>query len=421
MGIVEIERLLKQTIGLDAASVGLPLIERAVQQRIAACDLKNMAAYWQRVSTSQEELQELIEAVVVSETWFFRDQEAFNALGHFVMHEWLPTRSEKKLRLLSIPCATGEEAYSMAMTLEEIGLSPDSFQIDAVDISELALARARKAVYGRNSFRGKNLEFRDRYFEAGPHGHHLADRIRKRVVFQHANLLGPDFFPGAHFFDYIFCRNLLIYLDTSAQDRAIRTLKRLLVPEGLLFVGPAESALLLNHDLVSAKRPLAFAFRQSAPASQGQPVERKITPFFKRKAPELTAQVPKPKSRVRTQRVAMTRTRAVSIEKTKVDLKLATQLADDGRLEEAVKVCEDYLKEHAASVEALYLLGVICDAMGQRDKATAQYRKVLYLQPEHYESLMHLSYAAEKNGDSASAQHLRARAQRVRERRQHAA
>ena len=418
MALIEIEALLKETIGLDAASIGLPMIERAIQQRLAVCGLKDLSSYLEKIRSSTTELQELIEAVVVSETWFFRDQEAFAALGQFVIHEWLPTRSQNKLRLLSIPCATGEEPYSMAMMLDEIGLPADSFQIDAVDISERALARARKAIYTRNSFRGKNLDFRDRYFEAGPHGYKLVDAIRKRVLFQQENLLGPDFMPGSHFFHFIFCRNLLIYLDLPSQDRAIQTLKRLLVPEGLLFVGPAETALMLNHNLISAKRPLAFAFRHGKALPQKQPAEKKIARLTK-VPPISPAPVFKSRPHLKTQRISAARRDPVLSGKFGIDLKLANQFADEGRLEEAVKVCEKYLKEHRSSVEALYLLGVIYDAMGDKEKAIVYFRKVLYLEPEHYESLMHLSYSAEKGGDIGGAQNLRARALRIKERKQH--
>jgi len=419
MSLIEIEALLKETIGLDAASVGLPMIERAIQQRLAVCGLKDLSSYLEKIRSSATELQELIEAVVVSETWFFRDQEAFTALGQFVIHEWLPARSQNKLRLLSIPCATGEEPYSMAMALDEMGLSADCFQIDAIDISERALALARKAVYTRNSFRGKNLDFRERYFEAGPHGYKLVDSIRQRVLFRHENLLGPDFMPGSHFFHFIFCRNLLIYLDPPSQDRAIKTLKRLLVPEGLLFVGPAETALMLNHNLVSAKRPLAFAFRHSTDLPRKQPAEKKID-RIKKASPASSAPVFKPRPHLKTQRVSVARSDLALSGKFGIDLKLANQLADEGRLEEAAKVCEKYLKEHRSSVEALYLFGVIYDAMGDREKAAAHFRKVLYLEPEHYESLMHLSYSAEKGGDVGGAKNLRARALRVKERKQHA-
>src|SRR5690242_3881113 len=115
MGCVEFETLLKQTMGLDAASVGAAAIERAVRARVSAVGLNDMRVYWELVNTSRAELQALIEAVVVPETWFFRDREAFTVLARIAREEWLPTHGEGSLRLLSVPCSSGEEPYSMAM------------------------------------------------------------------------------------------------------------------------------------------------------------------------------------------------------------------------------------------------------------------------------------------------------------------
>src|SRR6266404_5264189 len=192
MVLTEFQDLLKQTMGLDAASIGDSAVERAVQQRLAVCDVEDRDAYLDYVRASETELQELIEAVIVPETWFFRDHEAFVALGKVVLEEWLPAHSEGKLRLLSAPCSTGEEPYSMAMALFDAGLPGSRFHIDAVDISARALAQARRALYGRNSFRGRNLRFRDRYFQPAAHGHHLAEAVRKQVHLRRANLLDRD-------------------------------------------------------------------------------------------------------------------------------------------------------------------------------------------------------------------------------------
>src|ERR1700674_835338 len=150
---VEFENLLKRTIGLDAASIGSSAIKRAVQVRAAACNLKDPKAYWRFLCTSKAELQELVEAVIVPETWFFRDGEAFLAMARLAHEEWLP-RHARALRLLSLPCSTGEEPYSMAMALLDGGFPVDRFRVDAVDVSTRALEHARHGIYGKNSFRG---------------------------------------------------------------------------------------------------------------------------------------------------------------------------------------------------------------------------------------------------------------------------
>ena len=122
----------------------------SVRLRMDSLGFNQTADYWERLRASEDELQELIEAVVVPETWFFRDQEAFTALARIISKEWLPNHPTAALRLLSGPCCTGEEPYSMVMALLDAGLSRDRLKIDAVDISVRALARGvSEATYAR--------------------------------------------------------------------------------------------------------------------------------------------------------------------------------------------------------------------------------------------------------------------------------
>ena len=124
----DFDRLLKQAMGLDVASIGASALARAVQERQRACSVQDAGAYLERVRASDAELQALIEAVVIPETWFFRDRAAFAALVRFVQVEWLPFHADGCLRLLSLACSTGEEPYSMAMALLDAGLLPNRFR-----------------------------------------------------------------------------------------------------------------------------------------------------------------------------------------------------------------------------------------------------------------------------------------------------
>ena len=165
-----IEDRLRETIGLDAASVGPGLIQRAVRQRMRSLGLKRLEDYQRSLEHSRAEWNELVESVVVTETWFFRDPEPIAAFVRLVREEWLPAHATAPLRLLSVPCSSGEEPFSLVMALLDAGVPADRFQVEAVDISARALARAARGVYGRNSFRGKDLAFRDRYFQPSAEG-----------------------------------------------------------------------------------------------------------------------------------------------------------------------------------------------------------------------------------------------------------
>ncbi len=174
--VVQFAELLQRTIGLDPASIGENAIERAVSDRFAAwradeTDGADVATagieeFWIAVNGVPAQMQALIEAVVVPETWFFRDPEAFNALVTLARVRLLD-QPFKPVRILSMPCSTGEEAYTIAMAMLDAGIAPERFSIDAIDISDRALGVARQARYGSNAFRSRALGFSRPLFHAG--------------------------------------------------------------------------------------------------------------------------------------------------------------------------------------------------------------------------------------------------------------
>jgi chemotaxis protein methyltransferase WspC len=412
MSAVEIAQLLRETIGLDADSIGPSALERAILDRQAACGLTDALAYAMRVRSSNDELQALIESVVVPETWFFRDPGAFDALSAVVRHGALPMATEP-LRLLSVPSSTGEEPYSMAMALLDAGVPSARFQVDAMDVSLYALERAAAAVYGRNSFRGAGSLGRDHHFEPSPRGRRVCQRVRRQVRFRHGNLLTCPFVPGRDRFDIIFCRNLLIYFDRPTQDRTIEQLSALLKPEGLLFVGSSEGGLALSHGYVSAKLPMAFAFRrpQAARPQRATP-SRSIaparTPTPTRPPAHRPVPVPAPAQTAAAAAPPVADSSAVP-----VPLDEARRLADQGQFDEAVAVCDAHLRAHGPSAAAYCLLGVVSDASGHVDEAEACYRKALYLEPRHEEAVTHLALLVERRGAADEAKVLWSRARRL--------
>ncbi len=409
MPLLRIIALLRQAAGFDVASVGIDSIERAAQQRLRANDLRNISQYADLLRRSERELQNLVAAVVISETFFFRYPESFVAFQQFVVERFL--FGSQTMRVLSLPCSTGEEPYSLAMCLLEAGLSEKKFQIDAVDISEHLLQIARLGLFGRNSFRGSELRFRDRYFQQASNGFRLCDRVRKCVRFEQGNLLKGRFRFGSEPYDFIFCRNLLIYFYPEAQEQALKSLKQLLIKDGLLFVAPAETRLLTQHGFASMKWPLTFAFQKSEsipfPMPAGQKLRKVATPA-KAQRIEIDG---KP---------AMANPTNATPETVKhrwvPDLTFAERLADRGRFGEAAEICEVSLREDGPSARAFHLLGLIRDGAGDRHQASEFYRKALFLEPDHYEALMHLALIKDQNGDRTAAETLKKRAHRVLER-----
>ena len=406
MALGEIEALLQQAMGLHAETIGSSSVARAVQGRMTACGGIDMHAYYELLTASPLELQELIETVIVPETWFFRDAEAFVELKRIAREEWQPHRTGDIVRILSLACATGEEPYSIAMTLADLGLASDRFIIDAIDISERSLDHARRGVYGNNSFRGDDLAFRGRYFQRVADGHRVHDAVRESVRFQYGNVRAENFLVDALPYDAVFCRNLLIYFDQATQASTIAVLRRLLKDTGALFVGPAETVSLLNGDFVSAKIPHAFAFRKAPLADAAwtpatfPPIPR--LPRIATPATKLTWSAPQRLERVWVE---------AGSPQPKDGIAQAFALADQGRLMEAAALCEEQMREHGPSAQAFYLMGLICSADGRLYAADRCYRKALYLDENHVDAMMHLAVLLEEQGDKRGAKRLRARAQ----------
>ncbi|MDB6036420.1 MAG: chemotaxis protein CheR [Verrucomicrobiales bacterium] len=401
MPLSKIIAILAADIGLDAESVGLNAIERAVKYRMTAHHLRGMEEYHALVCDSVKERAELVETVVVSETWFFRHPDAFTALKVIAAKH---RTSSRPLRVLSVPCATGEEPYSIAMALTEAGLCQTHFEIDGADISARALAIARTGVFGRNSFRGSDLSWRENFFTRHDSVYRLSPQVISSVAFHQWNLLTNKFAAGKDHYDVVFCRNVLIYFDLVTQNQVIVKLGELLAPNGTLFVGPAEPGLLVRHGYASAGFPQAFAFVKA-------PIPDRVVVKPKKPAvkPPVSLLAARPRPPVILPKPVAAQKPANAV----ANLDAASRLADEGDLIQAVKMCETVLREQGASAGAYYLLGLVKDGGGKSREANEYYRKTIYLEPNHYEALMHLALLTEKAGDPRGAKVFKERAIRI--------
>lgn len=403
---------LKERIGLDVGSVGPAIIERAVRQRITAVRARTADEYWHTLLGSRDEQQALIEAVIVPETWFFRYPESFATLAKLAAKRLAAINNMRALRILSLPCSTGEEPYSIAMALLDAGLAPHQFKVDGMDVSPLSVEKARLALYGKNSFRGQDLEFRERHFTAEHDNYRLSGRVLEQVRLQVGNLLDPTLLANEPPYDFVFCRNLLIYFDQPTQQQVFEVLKRLTHIDGVLFIGPAEGSLLGRFGMRSIGIPQSFAFsRQSAPeplatfAPMSLPVQqplRSVTPPPVRSRPFATV-VPIPQAAATP---SATPSDAATL------LANIAALANEGKSAEARTACESYLRSHEPVAQVFYWLGLLSDVAGSALEAQGFYRKALYLEPQHPDALMHLAALLQSQGDTAGARRLQARAVR---------
>ena len=411
-------RFLRERIGLDVESVGAPMVERALRQRCVAVGAVDLDHYWLRLQQSADEQQALIEAVIVPETWFFRYPESFTALASLAHKRLAELAGARPLRLLSLPCSTGEEPYSLAMALLDAGIAPGAFLIDGMDISPSSVTKAGQAVYGRNAFRGSDLGFRERYFDALDEGHRLHGRVQQQVSLQVGNVLDPALASRDGLYDFVFCRNLLIYFDVPTQQRVFEVLKRLLHPQGVLFIGPAEGSLLARLGMRPLGIAQSFAYvRQeggNAPLAVApvQPARRTVPPLATAGYPPPGAPLPRP-LRVLPMAPKPAPAREHAREGASELLASIARLANAGASEQARAECQRYLGQFAPSAQVYYWLGLLSDTEGDAQQALTHYRKALYLEPQHPEALVHLAALLAAQGDLAGARRLQERAARA--------
>ncbi len=362
------------------------------------------------LDAASAEWKALLETVLVPETWFFRNLEAFEALAEWVTGTWLPAHPAETLRVLSLPCATGEEPYSIAICLVEAGLPPERIRIRAGDLSEVSLARADEATYRRNSFRTGFDEARfGRYFDDLGHGERrVAAFIRELVGFDGMNLVDPrQPLPPSH---VIFCRNALIYFGMETQREVVKRLHAALGDDGILFLGPVEPPVALTCGFASAKLPMAFACVKDA----GRPAEpERYSPAPPPRRPRcLPPAVRKPTVPARPAGAAVAAVAAAppAVAPVGDSLALARSLADVGNEAAAADVLERLAVSAVPSADFFCLRGVVSDALGEGELAETYYRKALYLDPAHAETLAHLALLCDLRGRQAAAAHLRRRA-----------
>lgn len=414
-GYLRVEELLSDAIGLDPETVGRTVIRNEVDAMMNALKIDDAVLYADRLKTDEKELGRLIEKIVVPETWFFRDRESFKFLRHYAK-EICREKSGGAIRVLSAPCSTGEEPYSIAITLINAGLTPGDFVIDAVDISESALDCARRAEYGKTSFRG-GKEPPDPYFVPRGQRWRLDARIAGLVNFTHDNILRRGFSSDYGTYGIIFCRNLLIYLNKNGRQRLFECLERSLLPGGLLFAGHSELTSFLQRGYIPVAHSRSFACIKSGENSMPR-LRIQESGITKKKVPV------KPVEEKRTPEPVLYGTRHrkgrspgpdQAVDGGESFLSAIRRLADRGFLVQASDLCEKYLRDNGRDKEGFYLMGLIGQALGRPEQAEEMFMKALYLDPSHYEALLHMALLNEQKGDGTRAQIFRQRIKRLEE------
>ncbi|MDA8168773.1 MAG: protein-glutamate O-methyltransferase CheR [Nitrospiraceae bacterium] len=239
--------LIKDYCGIYFDDSSRFLLEKRLSRRIEAHHLDNFRDYYRLLLYGRnrgEELAAVMDNLTVNETYFFREQAQLKAFSDELLEEFTGLRKDRKLRIWSAGCSSGEEPYTLAMLAMEKGLPEKGWDVVIVasDINQRVLQTARKGVYRKNSFRTTEDYYIKKYFEAEGDGlYRIKDSVRRFVDFSCINLMDPLKVRFVGTVDIIFCRNVLIYFDPESRKKVIENFYTRLSDLGYLMLGHAES------------------------------------------------------------------------------------------------------------------------------------------------------------------------------------
>src|SRR5688572_27443069 len=240
-GLDALYRVLETEFGIDFNHYKPSTVTRRIERRLALAQSQNIDEYLARLRSERDELDALYRDLLIGVTRFFRDPDAFDLLEHQILPELL--RREPRgapLRLWVAGCATGEEAYSLAILLQDVmavhGERP--VKIFATDVHRGSVERAALAAYDEEAVSNVSAERLTRYFTQNGHTYQVVPELRQMIVFAQHNVIKDAPFTRL---DLITCRNLLIYLQPAAQQRVLSFFHFALNQDGVLLLGPSES------------------------------------------------------------------------------------------------------------------------------------------------------------------------------------
>ena len=246
------------------------LLLSRLQTRLVKRSMVSYADYvkFLRFGAEREaEFRDLASVLSNNETYFFRERAQLKALCGSILTEL--QAASPKLRIWSAACSSGEEPYSLAMSLLETGrIAESNVSIRATDISPRVLEMCERGYYRALSFRATEPAMVQKYFSATGEGFQINDRVKRLVTFSSLNLMDDRKVAGNGPFDAIFCRNVLIYFDKPTQKRVVESFARALRPGGYLFLGHAESlfGLTTAYEPVVQPESIVYRVRSAVPA-----------------------------------------------------------------------------------------------------------------------------------------------------------
>jgi chemotaxis protein methyltransferase CheR len=237
-------KLVYEKCGIHLGEKKQALVQARVGKRMRALSIERYVDYYDFVEqdSSGKELVSLLDAITTNVTHFFREDRHFKLLG-LLLRQW-EDAGQTRFRIWSAASSSGEEPYSIAMTVLENLQNPRDTKILATDISTRLVEKARQGIYEQHSMETVPVNYQARYFEAlrgnDPVSYRVVPAVRDMVTFGRINLAKSPF-PLKGPLDIVFCRNVMIYFDDTVRTTLLSNICQLLKPQGYLMVGHAES------------------------------------------------------------------------------------------------------------------------------------------------------------------------------------
>ncbi len=427
--LAEVSVLVASAVGLHFPPERWPDLSRALSVLAAQEGFVGPADYsrWLLSSTlSRERTEKIAQQLTVGETYFFRDPAALRALEQQVLPRLIDERrasGERRLRIWSAGCCTGEEPYTIAIMLER--LVPDIIEwnvtILASDINTRFLRAAREGTFGAWSLRAIPPDIRERCFTPGASGRFtLAHRIRKMVTFSVLNLAEdayPSLLSNTNAMDLVLCRNVLMYFTPGQASRTASNLRAALADDGWLLVAPCETSQVQFHGLTAVNFPGAILYsRTPLPADAALPTET-LPPMAAFGDEHVAAREwsesrrdAAPNRDLEPLHTPLDPSPAAT-PPAQVDAHLqdALALANKGELSKAMAACDLSIAADGADAGARFLRGMIAIEMGMLDEARRALEQAIYLDPDFVMAHVSLGSLAGRLGRTRqSRRHLRA-------------
>ncbi len=240
--------------GIQMSEKKRNLIVARLSKRLRALNLSNFSEYYEYLNTSSnasDELNNLINRITTNKTDFFREKHHFDFLVNEIFPSFLDTariNGMRRLRIWSAGCSSGEEPYSIAMTVADFFKDERGWDLKilATDLDTDILMKASKGVYSSQQITPVPINYLSKYFVRTSQGYEVSPQIKAMIAFRKLNLMDPSF-PMKKPFDIIFCRNVMIYFDEETRKDLVKKYYNHLSDIGYMFVGHSESLMYMKH------------------------------------------------------------------------------------------------------------------------------------------------------------------------------